>query len=238
MKSKVFSIPSVGEVMVCKHHSSKRVSLKLAPGQLPKVVIPELMTYEMGFRFAVEKTDWIIEHKKILLQKRDPGKLITEDSKITTRFHTLTFARHKSTTIVSKKSEHHILLYFPETAVFESDANQKLIRGFVLQVIRNEAKTYLPERIRILAQAYGFTYNKVFVKNLKTRWGSCSAVNNINLNMHLMRLPEHLSDFIILHELCHTVHKNHGPLFHALLNKLVGNEKILNKELKKYSTQF
>jgi predicted metal-dependent hydrolase len=53
-----------------------------------------------------------------------------------------------------------------------------------------------------------------------------------------MRLPEHLSDFIILHELCHTVHKNHGPHFHDLLNKITGNEKLLNKELKKYSSQL
>jgi predicted metal-dependent hydrolase len=56
--------------------------------------------------------------------------------------------------------------------------------------------------------------------------------------VHLMRLPEDLSDFIILHELCHTVHKNHGSHFHSLLNKLVGNEKELNKELKKYNTQL
>jgi len=53
-----------------------------------------------------------------------------------------------------------------------------------------------------------------------------------------MRLPEYLSDFIILHELCHTIHKNHGVQFHELLSKISGNEKILNKELKKYSSQI
>ena len=58
---------------------------------------------------------------------------------------------------------------------------------------------------------------------------------DINLNIHLMRLPEHLSDFIILHELCHTVHKNHGKAFHDLLNKLSGGEVQLNKELNKHN---
>ena len=53
-----------------------------------------------------------------------------------------------------------------------------------------------------------------------------------------MRLPEHLSDFIILHELCHTVHRNHGADFHRLLNELVGDEKQLNKELRNYTIDF
>jgi predicted metal-dependent hydrolase len=238
MKSKLFSIPSVGEVMVCKHHNSKRLSIKLAPGQLPKVVIPKLMTYTMGFQFAVEKKDWIIEHTQILSQKRNPVNLFSEDSVFPTRFHTIAFARHKITNIVSKKSNNQIIVYFPESVVFESDENQKLIRGFISQVLRNEAKEYLPQRIKLLAERFGFSYKQVFVKNLKTRWGSCSAVNNINLNIQLMRLPEHLSDFIILHELCHTVHKNHGSHFHAMLNKLCGDEKGLNKELRKFSTQF
>ena len=73
---------------------------------------------------------------------------------------------------------------------------------------------------------------------MKSRWGSCSYQNNINLNLHLVRFPEYLSDFIICHELCHTVHKNHGPQFHALLNEIVGNEKLLNKEVKNYTAQL
>ena len=51
-----------------------------------------------------------------------------------------------------------------------------------------------------------------------------------------MVLPEHLRDFVILHELCHTVHHDHSPKFHALVDRLVGgNEKALNRELKAFS---
>jgi hypothetical protein len=95
----------------------------------------------------------------------------------------------------------------------------------------------LPPKVRTFARQYNFKINKVFIKNMKSRWGSCSAVNNINLNLHLMRLPEHLIDYVVLHELCHTVEKNHGPGFWNLLNKLTeGRAKKLAAEMRQYRT--
>ena len=80
-----------------------------------------------------------------------------------------------------------------------------------------------------------FVYNKVTIRNQKTRWGSCSGKNNINLNMKLMNIPNHLIDYVILHELVHTKVKNHRPLFWGSLDIYVGNAKAIDKELKKYS---
>ena len=96
------------------------------------------------------------------------------------------------------------------------------------------SKNYLLQRIADLANKYGFNYNKVTIKNQKTRWGSCSGYNNISLNVQLISLPSHLIDYVILHELVHTLIKNHSPLFWQSLDKYVGNARSLNKELKKY----
>ena len=69
----------------------------------------------------------------------------------------------------------------------------------------------------------------------RSKWGSCNGRNDLSLSLYLMTLPEHLRDFVILHELCHTVHHDHSPRFHALLDRLVGGkEKLLNKELRSY----
>ncbi|MBR5736814.1 MAG: M48 family metallopeptidase [Bacteroidales bacterium] len=103
------------------------------------------------------------------------------------------------------------------------------------EALRAEAKAWLIPRLATLAEKYGFTYNKVFIKNNISNWGSCSTKGNINLNMQLMRLPEELRDYVILHELCHLRQLNHGAEFHALLDSLLGGrEKELRRELRKY----
>lgn len=238
MNSKTYNIPSVGDILVCKHYKTRRLTIKLKPGVAPKVVIPVLMTFDMGFRFALEKQEWIKEHKVRLEQRQSKPLVLNASEGFRTRFHIVFAAWHPHNSVTSRSDGNKITLFFPEGEALDSEKNQKIIKGFLLGLIRKEAKTYLPSRTKELALTHGFHINKVAVKNLKTRWGSCSSKNNINLNIHLMRLPVHLSDFIILHELCHTRHKNHGPQFHELLNRLYGDEKKLNKELKNYYTQF
>lgn len=100
---------------------------------------------------------------------------------------------------------------------------------------RQKAKVILTERLNHLAGEYGFRYNRLFIKNQKTIWGSCSGKNNINLNMNLVGLPGDLRDYVLLHELVHTRIKNHSKKFWAELDKYVGGRaKQLRKEMKKY----
>lgn len=100
--------------------------------------------------------------------------------------------------------------------------------------LRAAAKEYLPARLAELASEHGFTYNKVFIKHNVSNWGSCSSKGNINLNLNLMRLPSHLRDYIMLHELCHLKHLNHGPEFHALLESLCPDYRSCDAELKSW----
>ena len=86
-----------------------------------------------------------------------------------------------------------------------------------IETMRRQAKAELPARLAELAQRYGFAYNKVTIKHNSTNWGSCSARNNINLNLNIVRLPQVLQDYILLHELCHLRHHDHGHAFHLLL---------------------
>ncbi len=100
---------------------------------------------------------------------------------------------------------------------------------------RAKAKKYLVNRLDELCEQNGFKYNKVFVKNQKTRWGSCSEKNNINLNMNLVRLPSQLIDYVILHELVHTRIKDHSNRFWDELDKFVEGAKGLDKKLRQYT---
>jgi predicted metal-dependent hydrolase len=99
---------------------------------------------------------------------------------------------------------------------------------------REGARRSIIMRCEKLAQETGFTYNRVAVRSQKKRWGSCSSRNNINLNIKLVRLPQELMDYVILHELVHTRIKSHGKVFWDELDKYVGDSKVLRTRLQQY----
>ena len=90
-----------------------------------------------------------------------------------------------------------------------------------IEALRRQAKAELPPRLAELAARYGFTYNKVTIKHNASNWGSCSSKGNINLNLNIVRLPKVLQDYILLHELCHLRHQDHGHAFHLLLEHVL-----------------
>jgi predicted metal-dependent hydrolase len=99
---------------------------------------------------------------------------------------------------------------------------------------RAVARRVIVERLAELARQHGFSYNRIFVRNQRTRWGSCSARNNINLNVNLIRLPAHLRDYVILHELVHTRVKHHGSRFWEELERCVTDCRQVDKQLNQY----
>ena len=111
---------------------------------------------------------------------------------------------------------------------------RKLAETPEVKQLRAEAKAYLPARLRELADLNGFRFNQVRIKHNVSNWGSCSVKGNINLNLNLMRLPEELRDYVMLHELCHLKHLNHGPEFHALLESVCPEHRRLQRQLKDY----
>lgn len=97
---------------------------------------------------------------------------------------------------------------------------QKALRDVLVEVLREEAKILLPQKLSYFSDQYGFHFHNVTIKHNSSNWGSCSRAGNINLNLNLIRLPEPLCDYVLLHELCHLKEPNHGPRFHALLERL------------------
>ena len=138
---------------------------------------------------------------------------------------------HSLTDTLNLRMKDRIYLQIKTTNISQIPKVQAAIHKAVEEAWRIEAKAVLPKRVSELAGKFGFKYQEVFVKNAKTRWGSCSHNNRINLSLHLMMLPDHLIDYVILHELTHTIHKNHGPKFWLYLDQITGGVKKLEKEI-------
>ena len=117
---------------------------------------------------------------------------------------------------------------------------QDWMKKVIIEELRKQAKVILWNKTLELAKQHGFKYKDLKIQTSKTRWGSCSASNNINLSVYLMTLPSHLIDYVILHELCHTVHHDHSDAFWALMDKVTdGMAHALRNELKQnYRTEL
>ena len=103
-----------------------------------------------------------------------------------------------------------------------------LLRGW----LHRKAQESLEPRLREVADERGFKINKVQVRSQKTRWGSCSSRKNISINLKLLFVPEELIDYVLFHELCHTLHMNHSPEFWTLLEEHLPDCMARNEELK------
>jgi len=160
--------------------------------------------------------------------------LFSPDTEFTTKFHRLKITKGNFPKVYNRIGNGIIQFFIPEKFDINHPSIQEYIKKTLVEVMRQEAKVYLPKRLDELAKKYGMNYKQVFVKNAQTRWGSCSSEDNINLNLHLMRLPDHLADYVILHELAHTVEKNHSPRFWKLLGRMTDNPQKLRKEMRQY----
>ena len=117
----------------------------------------------------------------------------------------------------------------------KSKQNEKQKKALIdhFQAINKEnARKRLIDRIYYIAKEHRFTFNKVSIREQRTRWGSCSYKNNISLNLKLILLSEELIDYVILHELVHTRIHNHSKRYWAELDRYTGNGKALVKKLR------
>lgn len=90
-----------------------------------------------------------------------------------------------------------------------------------LKELADQAVEYIPKRVKYYAEKENFIYNKITIKNLVSRWGSCSTKGNLNFNCLLMLTPDYVIDYIVVHELCHLREMNHSEKFWAEVEKIM-----------------
>ena len=234
LTEKVISYKDLGEIRIRKSSSAKRLSITVKPFDGIRVSVPFYLSFKRAEKFIEEKENWL---RKSLNKTRFTESQFTLFD-YTTTFQTVDhklFIKQSDNGLPGiKLTDGEIKVFCPTTQNIKGQEMQDLIRRGIEAAWRKEAKKYLPGRLRKLAALNGFEFNKVIIKNNRSRWGSCSNKDNINLSLHMMRLPGHLIDYVLLHELTHTKYRNHSKSFWEHLDKLTGDAKGLDKELKQY----
>lgn len=163
-----------------------------------------------------------LRNRSIRLAVRGDGTLRLSFPLFTSRREAIAFAERKAEWIDNTRRR-----------IAQRQQCYPTISGSEVEKLRKDAKRAIPELVARLADARGFRYKSLRISKARTRWGSCSGENVISLSLFVMLLPDHLREFIILHELCHTRYHNHSEAFHRLLNECVGGrEREYNRELK------
>lgn len=130
-------------------------------------------------------------------------------------------------------------IFYEKNIDFGRDETQNLLQKATTVVLQHRAKQILPQRLLQLSKEHNMHYSRVTTRNCRTRWGSCSSSGSISLSIYLVLLPQHLIDYVLRHELCHTIEMNHSTRFWALLDKMCGtSSKALRQELRKFSTSI
>lgn len=147
--------------------------------------------------------------------------------------HTLIIRPVTSAKHAVSRHGQQIIASLPEGSTPDDPAVSRAIRDTVIEALRIEAKSYLPKRLAYLAKQGGYKYDKVRFSHASGRWGSCSSNGTISLNIALMKLPFELIDYVLIHELSHTVHMNHSAEFWETVEQGDPQYKEHRRELKK-----
>lgn len=229
---KIFSHIGLGEVVYTKRIRCRTIKILVSLSKGIRVSLPFYTSYSKAVSFVdanLAKIAAILQkQQKKLEQQEKESALYGEDGVYST------------TDGMSSGVNGYGKEMFRRKATYTPDE---------LKEIRKRAHKELPGRIEALAAKLNatiiiknnfgmrknnpFSYERLAIKNNRSNWGSCSSLGNINLNMHLVNLPDELIDFVIIHELCHLVYHNHSPRFHELVNLACGGrEKEFSKKIK------
>ncbi|MDR1593047.1 MAG: M48 family metallopeptidase [Prevotellaceae bacterium] len=238
MNSKTVVVEGIGAVEYRKSTRAKCLRISVHNEKGVVVSVPKRLSFDEAEIFVQSRLKWIEKSLQKLNAAKHEQTIYNGIDGFSTKFRTMNLIPDNRKNMHLKISEKHFDIYHPQEVDIENEAIQSIIRKFIEHVWKVEAHEYLPARVQHWANICGFKYKSLTVKNTRSFWGKCGGDNSIILSLHLMHLPDHLIDYVILHELCHTVQKNHQKRFWQLLDQYTsGKAKILAKEMKNYSTR-
>lgn len=203
------------EVHIKQNKRAKHLQLKVYKTGEVKVTVPAGLSLKAGERFLNQKRDWLEKKISKLAFNMNKFRYLGCELKVSinTYKEDITFFLHDEKTLLLKESDNCSVNELFEVWLFE------------------RASEYIPKRVNELAVMHGFKYNKVRVKKLTSRWGSCSSKKNLSFNYKLISYSRKVIDYVIVHELCHLKEMNHSKKFWQLVESILPDYKDSKKTL-------
>jgi hypothetical protein len=211
----------------------RSIGISVLPDSSVIVRVPYLTSFKTISRIVNEKYSWIIKHRDNY-RKLDHSSV----SKTYITGETHLFHGNQSVLKIEKSEKPYVRFYESIIALGTEKTDDPIaIKQLLYRGYKNEALRYFPESFnKVLRENenQSFKPTGLVIRTMKRRWGSCSNKGIITLSTELIKLSDLYIEYVIIHELCHLKHHNHGPQFYKLLSEVFPEWKTVRKELRKY----
>lgn len=215
-----------------KSSKAKKMSISVKNCKVT-VVVPTGFTFQYARNFAENNKDWILKQlekqtslkNSFMCRKYVSGeRFLYRGRKYPLKIIQTADANYQ---VVFKGSR--IIVYIPEKLSAKEQTN--MVRELVNKWYRGQAEKLLPEQVEYYSKLMNIPYNKLKIKEQKTRWGSCSSKGNINLNWRIIMAPNQVMAYVIIHELAHVKYMNHCQEFWKTVSDFLPDYKKWKKWL-------
>lgn len=225
MAKTVINVDGIGEVHVYRKRGLKNIRLSVNHSGVIRLSMPWYVPKKAGVGFIKTKKEWLLKQKNERSSKWQDGDSF------------LGYLLTVNTTDKSKSSckiiSENIVINLPSK--YSDTERQDKIKSYLDKHLKSKTEDEVIPRAKQLAAENDFKTRSFRVKKLKSRWGSCDNEKNIIFSSYMAVLPLELQDYVIFHELAHTIKMSHGKDFWKIVNDHVGDHKQKRKELSKYS---
>jgi hypothetical protein len=219
-----------GKITIRRSARSSQIRVRVAPDGSLRASMPLYAPIFLVKRLVKNSRP---ELREIIQRSYKPGNYSNGTS--IGKSHRLVVRHADDGKLAVRRYNQEIILHLPLGVNVDDPDVTKQLTSAVISALRVEAKSYLPKRLMFLANKHGLKYRRVRFSHASGRWGSCSSNGTVSLNIALMKLPFELIDYVIIHELVHTIHMNHSRDFWALVAKADPDFKAHRKLLKQES---
>lgn len=224
MSKSTLDIAGLGQVFLTRKRGQRTIRLRVDNNGAIQVSMPWLVPNSTALDFIRTKQEWIKEQQDHFLFRPYDGMLIGK---------TLRLKIHENSKTTRTKAEAgKINVHFQGDYSPENIEHTERIKKAIIKELRVEAEKFLLPRLQEIADLYGFSYKSASVKQVIGRWGSCDTKKHISLSLYLVQLPIEMIDYVLIHELAHTVHMNHSKDFWGVVARHCPEYKSLRKQIR------
>ncbi|CCO08009.1 M48 family metallopeptidase [Desulforamulus hydrothermalis] len=211
-----------------------KVYLKIRPAEGLEVVVPaKYPLADLPFLLKSRQT-WILQKLALMSQRAGHMKANQlaerQEVRLLGRYYRLVTVFQEGPPAVEAVDD-KIIVMLPQNL---QDRLTQVLENW----LRQQARTIIMERVELAVKKMNITYNQVFIKDQKTRWGSCSNRGNLNFNYRLVMAPLPVIDYIVVHELAHLVEMNHSKKFWALVESICPDYRVHRQWLKEHGAEL